>query len=86
MDGLIQRSLYWPDGSRRKYSDAAASKNTLTQTGHLLKAVVDKYNDDHKLSGVCSLPHCLLGYILFFNHLIIADLMHVFGFRIVHMN
>lgn len=54
MDGLIQRSLYWPDGSRRKYSDAAASKNTLTQTGHLLKAVVDKYNDDHKLSGDCA--------------------------------
>lgn len=51
MDRLIRRSLYWPDGSRRKCSEAFASENTRTATGHLLKALVDKYNEDHKLSA-----------------------------------
>uniref|UniRef100_A0ACD6AIM9 Uncharacterized protein n=1 Tax=Avena sativa TaxID=4498 RepID=A0ACD6AIM9_AVESA len=51
MDRLIQRSLYWPDGSRRKCSEASAYENTRTETGHLLKALVDKYNEDHELSA-----------------------------------
>jgi hypothetical protein len=86
MDRLIQQSLYWPDGRRRKCSEAFALKNTRTVTGHLLEALVDKYNDDHKLFGVCSLPHSLRDYISYFIHLPVVDSMHAFYSRIVHMN
>jgi hypothetical protein len=86
MDRLIQQSLYWPDGRRRKCSEASALKNTRTVTGHLLEALVDKYNDDHKLFGVCFLPHSLSDYISYFIHLPVVDSMHAFYSRIVHMN
>ncbi|KAM0884628.1 hypothetical protein ACQ4PT_030873 [Festuca glaucescens] len=40
-----------PDGRKRKCSEAFASENTCTEKGHLLQALVDKYNEDHDLSG-----------------------------------
>lgn len=51
MDRLIRQSLYWPDGRKRKCSEAFASENTRTENGHLLQALVDKYNEDRDLLG-----------------------------------
>lgn len=47
--------LYWPDGTSKR------SKSHAKQKGHdqmrqMAQALVDKYNEDHHLLGVCSLP------------------------------
>ena len=86
MERLVRVSLHWPDGRRRDRSEARALENTRRDTVHLLQALVDMYNDDHYLFGVCSLPDSLGDYILFFIHLTITNPMHAFYFMILHMN
>lgn len=65
LDLVIRRDLYWPDGTSKR------SKSRAKQKGHdqmrqMAQALVDKYNEDHHLLGVCSLPLppiCLLSSV-----------------------
>lgn len=49
MERAIQESLYWPDGTRRKCFEPPDGSEDETHL--LVQALVDQYNEDHKLSG-----------------------------------
>lgn len=83
MDWLVRRSLYWPDGKRKKLTKSQVSETTRKGTSHLLQALVDKYNDEHNLLGVLSLSGCIMYFALI--HVSIADPTLLY-FRIFHMN
>ena len=55
VDMTIEKSLYWPDGRRKKRSKSLFAKQTGSQMRRLVQALVDKHNEDHNLLGVCSL-------------------------------
>ncbi|XBI48255.1 hypothetical protein VPH35_112041 [Triticum aestivum] len=56
MDGLsmierkVRRALYWPDGIRRNTLEAQAFEKSRRPEVWMLKALLDKYNDDNNLS------------------------------------
>jgi hypothetical protein len=62
----VRKALYFPDGTRKKCLEPP--DETLDEIHLLVRALVDQYNDDHYLSGVCTLsscPHFLLCLIVF---------------------
>jgi hypothetical protein len=75
MERAIQESLYWPDGTRKKCFEPP--DKTEDEVHLLVQALVDQYNEDHKLLGVCSLscPHSELMYyvLLSYSRFKIAD-------------
>ena len=50
----IWRRLYWPDGTRKSRLKTLPVDVTRCWILQLVQALMDKYNDDHNLSGVCS--------------------------------
>jgi hypothetical protein len=65
MDIVIKKALYWPDGRTRKCSDKQVVEYTRERKSLMLQALLDKYNEDHNLSGVSLSPcHC---YVLFIS-------------------
>jgi hypothetical protein len=56
METAIRRALYWPNGLRRNSAEALAFMKNLRPEVELVRALLDKYNEDNNLSGVCSLP------------------------------
>ncbi|KAF0903340.1 hypothetical protein E2562_026615 [Oryza meyeriana var. granulata] len=48
MERMIQRCLFWPDGTRKRSSSDGYYKKDKC---HLIQALLDKYNDDHNLLG-----------------------------------
>jgi hypothetical protein len=63
MEIVIKKALYLPDGRTRKYSDNQVVEHTR-QKSLMLQALLDTYNEDHKLFGV-SLSLSLIVYVLF---------------------
>jgi hypothetical protein len=51
----IRSSLYWLDGTRKKCSESQMAERNRDRIRLLVQALVDKYNEDHNLLGVCSL-------------------------------
>uniref|UniRef100_A0A0E0DWA6 DUF3615 domain-containing protein n=1 Tax=Oryza meridionalis TaxID=40149 RepID=A0A0E0DWA6_9ORYZ len=49
VERMIQKSLYWPDGTRKKYSRSQASQNVDKRRRQMVQVLLDKYNDDHDL-------------------------------------
>ncbi|XP_037427745.1 uncharacterized protein LOC119293347 [Triticum dicoccoides] len=47
----IRGSLYWLDGTRMKCSKSQIIEKSRAQMRLLAQALVDKYNEDHKLMG-----------------------------------
>jgi hypothetical protein len=56
VDIAVQHCLYWPDGTRKKHLRSQPIDTSRDSERQLVEALVDKYNDDHDLLGVCSLP------------------------------
>lgn len=57
VERMIQKSLYWPDGTRKKYSRSQASQNVDKRRRQMVQVLLDKYNDDHDLVEVCLSSH-----------------------------
>ncbi|XP_024314357.1 uncharacterized protein LOC100837750 [Brachypodium distachyon] len=55
----IRKCLYWPDGTRKKCSKSHAIEKDCDDKRRFVQALVDNYNKDHNLFGVCSLPPSL---------------------------
>jgi hypothetical protein len=64
MEIVIKKALYWPDGRTRRCSDNQVVEHTREQKSLMLQALLDTYNEDHKLFGV-SLSLSLIVYVLF---------------------
>ena len=71
MDGLtneerdVRNALYWfHDGTRKHSQEAFVSCTTDLPTEELVKAVLDKYNEDNDLVGVCSFTLSFVDYII----------------------
>ena len=71
MDGVsdyertVRYALYWHhDGTRKHSAEAYAYCTTDLPTQELVKCLLDKYNEDNGLVGVCSLtlgfPCCMI--------------------------
>uniref|UniRef100_A0A453B837 Uncharacterized protein n=1 Tax=Aegilops tauschii subsp. strangulata TaxID=200361 RepID=A0A453B837_AEGTS len=60
----VQKCLYWPDGRRKKHLASQPIDTTRDFNRQLVEALVDKYNEDHNLLGVCSLSLPLLPSLL----------------------
>jgi hypothetical protein len=54
LDLIIRQSLYWPDGTSKR-SKSCAMQRSKDQMRRLVQALLDKYNEDHHLLGVCIL-------------------------------
>jgi hypothetical protein len=52
----VREALYFPDGTRRSCLEPL--DETLDEIHLLVCALVDQYNDDHYLLGVCTLSSC----------------------------
>jgi hypothetical protein len=50
----IWRHIHWPDGTRKSHLRTLPLDERRCSMLQLVKALMDKYNDDHNLSGVCS--------------------------------
>jgi hypothetical protein len=61
MEKMIRQTMYWPDGRRKRCKSAGYFEKDKC---HLIQALVDKYNDDHNLLGVCSFSLHTHKYIL----------------------
>lgn len=89
----MQQYLYWPDGRRKKRSKSHVIEQSHNRMCLLAQALVDKYNENHNLLGVCSLslppsffcPPTRVALYLF-AHVRIADLSYASSFRILHMS
>jgi hypothetical protein len=62
MDGLssedrfVRDALYWHhNGTRKNSAEAFAAMATCRPVREVVKALLDKYNDDNSHLGVCSL-------------------------------
>ena len=96
MDGLseeeraVRDALYWyHDGTRKHSAEAYASCTTRRPTRELLKALLDRHNEDNGLLGVCFFTLVFLGCRLLKCHCIhatLADTIYSYYFRIVRMN
>ncbi|XP_047050872.1 uncharacterized protein LOC124656112 [Lolium rigidum] len=51
MEIVIKKALYWPDGRTRRCSDNQVVEHTREQKSLMLQALLDTYNEDHKLFG-----------------------------------
>uniref|UniRef100_A0A0D9X9A3 DUF3615 domain-containing protein n=1 Tax=Leersia perrieri TaxID=77586 RepID=A0A0D9X9A3_9ORYZ len=51
MEMAIRQCLYWPDGTIKKRTKSCVTKAAHKRMCQLVQALVDKYNDDHKLIG-----------------------------------
>ena len=67
MDGLssmersVRYALYWQhDGTRKKSAEAFAAMTTRNPVQEVVKALLDKFNEDNSCLGVCSLLTFLL--------------------------
>ncbi|XP_052158585.1 uncharacterized protein LOC127776259 [Oryza glaberrima] len=49
VERIIHKSLYWPDGNRKKYSRSQTSQNVDERRRQMVQVLLDKYNDDHDL-------------------------------------
>ena len=50
----IRQILFWPDGTMKRRTKSYIFQKGLEHTHRLVCAVVDQYNEDHNLVGVCS--------------------------------
>lgn len=74
MDKVIRRCLYWPDGRIKRHTKSSSTRAANKRMHQFIQALVDKYNDDHNLLGVCFLSisfsvllpwlHCLIYLIM----------------------
>jgi hypothetical protein len=74
MENVIRRCLYWPDGTIKRRTKSFATWEAKKRMHQFIQALVDKYNDDHNLLGVCFLSisfsvllpwlHCLIYLII----------------------
>lgn len=82
MDIIVRQSIYWPDGSIKKRTKSYATEKTHKRMCQLVQALVDKYNEDHNLFGVCSLSlsRAQACCFLFALSLTIADHVQFFIF------
>ena len=53
MERAVQESLYWPDGTRQNCLEPPDESHDEIHL--LVQTLVDQYNEDHNLLGVCSL-------------------------------
>jgi hypothetical protein len=60
----VWQSLHWPDGRRRMRLETEPIDERRCSVLQLVKALLDKYNDDHNLSEVRSFPSLLSSAIL----------------------
>lgn len=67
VDIAVRQSLYFPDGTRKRRLRSEAVDEIRDSKLQLVKALVDKYNEDNNLFGVCSLS---LSSSLMFCHVI----------------
>ena len=69
MDGLsdeeraVRHALYWHHNGARKHSAEAACTTNFSIT-QLVKALLEKYNEDSGLVGVCSLTLSFVGCMI----------------------
>lgn len=86
VDWLIQRYLYYPDGTPRRGPNSPASKNRRDDLHDMVQALLHQYNDYLKLSEVLPLsfhPHMpvRVGQLLIYAMCFLSS-----WFRILHMN
>ena len=55
VDIAIRNSLYFPDGTRRRRLRSEPVDEIRDSQRKLVNALMDKYNEDNNLLGVCSL-------------------------------
>jgi hypothetical protein len=55
VDKIIQKCRFFPDGTKKRLKAGQAIDKRRDTAYQLVQAVVYKYNDHHKLFGVCSL-------------------------------
>lgn len=86
----IRQCLFWPDGTRKKRTKSYIFKKGHEHISRLVCAIVDQYNEDHNLLGVCSLSFtCLYAasrIALHRVHITLAYLTCASYFRILHTN
>lgn len=54
MDMMVRKILYFLDGTRRRYSKSQVTQDVHNDMRQLARVILDMYNDDHSLLGVCS--------------------------------
>jgi predicted DNA-binding ribbon-helix-helix protein len=59
LEMAVWQSLHWPDGRRRMRLETEPIDERRCSVLQLVKALLDKYNDDHNLSEVRSFPSLL---------------------------
>ncbi|KAI4976133.1 hypothetical protein ZWY2020_049740 [Hordeum vulgare] len=52
LERVVRLSLYCPDGTRKKLSESQQMDERRDWKGQLVQTLVDKYNDQHHLSGI----------------------------------
>ena len=66
----VWQTLYWPNGTRMNSKQALDVMMNRRPKWDVLNALLDKYNEDHHLFGVCSLPRSLLASLMILSLLI----------------
>lgn len=80
----VWQTLYWPNnGTRMNSQQALDAMMNHRPKWELINALLDKYNEDHHLLGVCFVTHSLLPFLLLYCF--IVDMMHAYCFSILHM-
>uniref|UniRef100_A0A0E0A4M5 DUF3615 domain-containing protein n=1 Tax=Oryza glumipatula TaxID=40148 RepID=A0A0E0A4M5_9ORYZ len=51
VDMMVHKILYFPDGTRRRYSKSQVTQDVHNDMRQLARVILDMYNDDHSLSG-----------------------------------
>jgi hypothetical protein len=59
----VQQALYWPDGRRKKQLRSQPFDKRRDSNLQMAEALLDKYNNDHKLSWVSLVPPSPLVYL-----------------------
>lgn len=80
-DVHVWQTLYWPNGTRMNSKQALDVMMNRRPKWDVLNALLDKYNEDHHLFGVCPLPHSLLALLLILS-LLIRCMFTMLGFCI----
>lgn len=68
MEKMIRQAMYWPDGKRKRCKSAGYFEKDKC---HLIQALVEKYNEDHNLLGVCSFSLHTHKYILSISYVLL---------------
>ncbi|KAM0855343.1 hypothetical protein ACQ4PT_049836 [Festuca glaucescens] len=67
LEMAIWRSLYWPDGIRKRRLETLPIDERRCSILQLIQALMDKYNDDHNLPGDLAYELQRVGRYRYFN-------------------